>query len=1022
MGHAPAHAAAKSGERSASRPAAAGPAPDLAQTAGNQAIQALLRGGWVRPKLELGAPDDPEEREADAVAARVMRMPEGAGDDMVRRKPERASTPGVPMPHAAEHRVRSLTSGGEALSPSLRAFFEPRMGRDLGSVRIHRDGEAQGAASAIQARAFTLGQHIGFAAGRWAPDSEAGRRLLAHELAHTGQAGGTARTVRRDIEADFAGRATTPVIDAPTRPPGTIRATDAAGASVYAPYGIYRLGDIPARYDGLTMEAGIAFQIRNPGLSLAEQLQRSLGDPNANRMSIGQMRTFFAAGPANQEIRVMLAQVNGQMRLVGYDSASFGSSMVGQGYVESEVGTGAVGRMLFADRITRTLGQGVPGMNLTVGNSDRTSRFHAEVFRAAGRDGAPMQGDHYTLSTREMVRVALAWSDALTPAQRLQLAGLAAGSEAPTPAAVQSALAGRTAATPGQGRAPGSGTAPEINVPVSGETMELMRRFLGELRSQVRRPAEIENLRRLQEAETQARVMREHGGLATVGSQLYRLEAAGSAIRISEVSPVPISQRVPTAGTVAPAQAPGRTPLAPEAPSVSPPLINLDPLRWLNVGGTYIPPSIVRRSELREGEFLIVGYDNVVEARDPATGRPLAGIYEGGRWYRIVGADQKTLEFDPASGMPIVTLRMAGAPVRAVEMPKEPDLPTRTAWQRAPGSTAAVGVGGIIMVVNEILGPIGAALENQRAWIRSGQAEIDLWIMLGANPKAGVWDRWGQGPAPAGTSPDTAVFGTWYYPYVADIDGARLSTELPRRIGSYVELQGVLDSLRTLGALREKDGRTVAVVNRPQRDLRLEYDITEAVRTVQALTLAAEDERLRERLAARPASERVGRIFRIRRGAMLHRSQGGMLKGQPLHGAGDQLGGNALVREIRRTDYTFSTDKVFVEPVNVDAYQAVARATYWVPRPIEEVWQECKDGGREVEPAKLPSFGDGPLRSFRAGPETGREQRFGWTSYQQHPEMPYTATMATGEVRAFWVSVDDITRIDDAEIEQNLRR
>jgi hypothetical protein len=77
--------------------------PTLASAVGNQAMQNLLRGGWLRPKLELGAVDDPEEREADAVADRVMRTPEGAccapcgaggscEDQTVRRKPEAAGS------------------------------------------------------------------------------------------------------------------------------------------------------------------------------------------------------------------------------------------------------------------------------------------------------------------------------------------------------------------------------------------------------------------------------------------------------------------------------------------------------------------------------------------------------------------------------------------------------------------------------------------------------------------------------------------------------------------------------------------------------------------------------------------------------------------------------------------------------------------------------------------------------------------------------------------------------------------
>ena len=183
----------------AQKPAAA--TPTLASAVGNQAMQNLLRGGWLRAKLEVGGVDDPEEREADAVAGALGRAQDpvgcascGAGgsceDQTVRRKPEAAkpARPGRPaLPRSLEHHVRGLTSGGEPLAPSLRLFFEPRLGQDLGQVRVHRDADAQAAAQAIQAQAFTFGQHIGFASGRFEPGSQQGRRLLAHELAHVAQ-------------------------------------------------------------------------------------------------------------------------------------------------------------------------------------------------------------------------------------------------------------------------------------------------------------------------------------------------------------------------------------------------------------------------------------------------------------------------------------------------------------------------------------------------------------------------------------------------------------------------------------------------------------------------------------------------------------------------------------------------------------------------------------------------------------------------------------------------------------------
>jgi hypothetical protein len=58
---------------------------------------------------------------------------------------------------------------------------------DFGRVRVHHDPEANQAASGFSARAFTLGRHIAFDQGEYAPGSPQGLKLLAHEMAHVVQ-------------------------------------------------------------------------------------------------------------------------------------------------------------------------------------------------------------------------------------------------------------------------------------------------------------------------------------------------------------------------------------------------------------------------------------------------------------------------------------------------------------------------------------------------------------------------------------------------------------------------------------------------------------------------------------------------------------------------------------------------------------------------------------------------------------------------------------------------------------------
>ena len=65
--------------------------------------------------------------------------------------------------------------------------MEQRFGHDFSRVRVYSDREAEQSAQDVNANAYTVGQNIVFGAGRFAPATLEGRRLLAHELAHVAQ-------------------------------------------------------------------------------------------------------------------------------------------------------------------------------------------------------------------------------------------------------------------------------------------------------------------------------------------------------------------------------------------------------------------------------------------------------------------------------------------------------------------------------------------------------------------------------------------------------------------------------------------------------------------------------------------------------------------------------------------------------------------------------------------------------------------------------------------------------------------
>jgi hypothetical protein len=70
--------------------------------------------------------------------------------------------------------------------------MEPRFGHDFSRVRVHADARAAASALTVDARAYTVGAHVVFGEGQYAPGTAAGRRLLAHELTHVIQQDGQA--------------------------------------------------------------------------------------------------------------------------------------------------------------------------------------------------------------------------------------------------------------------------------------------------------------------------------------------------------------------------------------------------------------------------------------------------------------------------------------------------------------------------------------------------------------------------------------------------------------------------------------------------------------------------------------------------------------------------------------------------------------------------------------------------------------------------------------------------------------
>jgi hypothetical protein len=179
----------------------------------------------VQPKLSIGAVNDPLEHEADAMADKVMRMPEQnfvqrkcahcEEEERAQRKPiesfiqkkcahceeeEKAQRKplasfiqkkqssinnSVVVSDSVSNQIQSTKGGGNVMPGTTKTFMESRFGADFSNVKIHTGSYATQLSKDLNAQAFTVGNNIYFNEGKYSPESFTGKHLLAHELAHT---------------------------------------------------------------------------------------------------------------------------------------------------------------------------------------------------------------------------------------------------------------------------------------------------------------------------------------------------------------------------------------------------------------------------------------------------------------------------------------------------------------------------------------------------------------------------------------------------------------------------------------------------------------------------------------------------------------------------------------------------------------------------------------------------------------------------------------------------------------------
>lgn len=146
----------------------------------------------------VGKADDPAEREAETVARQVVQILRSGGQQVapvtgaatgVARSTEGGADPlgGTHVGGGVKDVLERRKGGGAALPDAVAQSMGAAFGQDFNDVRVHTGAEADSVARSLQATAFTRGSDIYFSAGTFAPGSESGQHLLAHELTHVVQ-------------------------------------------------------------------------------------------------------------------------------------------------------------------------------------------------------------------------------------------------------------------------------------------------------------------------------------------------------------------------------------------------------------------------------------------------------------------------------------------------------------------------------------------------------------------------------------------------------------------------------------------------------------------------------------------------------------------------------------------------------------------------------------------------------------------------------------------------------------------
>ena len=138
-----------------------------------------------------------DTEEEELIQGQLQRVPEE--EEEIQSSP--SANQATEVSENLENRIKSAQGTGKPMAEEIRQPMEKTFGTDFSEVKVHTSGEANDLNQQLNARAFTISKDIFFREGEYSPNTDSGKRLIAHELTHVVQQGsGSIKTARADSE------------------------------------------------------------------------------------------------------------------------------------------------------------------------------------------------------------------------------------------------------------------------------------------------------------------------------------------------------------------------------------------------------------------------------------------------------------------------------------------------------------------------------------------------------------------------------------------------------------------------------------------------------------------------------------------------------------------------------------------------------------------------------------------------------------------------------------------------------